>query len=213
MLAHTLAQQARLPSGFLGRLFGMGMGRINREVNDWVISQLDIRPADNVLEIGFGPGRAVQKVERLLTSGHVHGIDMSMLMVEQAARLNRHAIRHGKVELRVGEASQLPYQDESFDRIFCVNVIYFWPTPEQELAQMYRVARPGAKLAIYIGDREQMTGVPMTQTGVFSLYSPGDVVPRLVNQGFVNCTISDASIAQGPISKGHCVICYRPERI
>ncbi len=210
MLAHALAQQARRPSGLLGRLFGMGMGRINRGVNDWVISLLDIAPDHQVLEIGFGPGKAVEKVEQLLTSGRVCGIDMSATMVAQASRRNRHAIEQGRVELRTGEASALPYPEASFDRAFCVNVIYFWPEPQRELAQMFRVIRPGGRVAIYLGDREQMAHVPMTRTGVFSLFSGQDVLELLQGAGFEDCRIYETAIEQGPISRGCCVLGRRP---
>jgi SAM-dependent methyltransferase len=210
MLAHALARQARHPSGLLGRLFARGMGRINGGVNDWVIEQLEVRDDHRVLEIGFGPGTAVRRVERLLASGRVCGIDASRTMVDQAARLNRAAIAAGKVDLRQGEAALLPYQDRSFDRIFCVNVIYFWRAPEREIGEMFRVAREGARVAIYIGDREQMLRVPMTRTGVFRLFSPDEVMQLLQGAGFVEQESHHASIRQGPISKGSCITATRP---
>lgn len=213
MLAHALAQQARRPSGLLGRLFGMGMGRINRGVNDFVITQLEIRPRDKVLEIGFGPGKAIEQVARQLTTGRIDGLDMSGTMVTQAAKLNRRAIEQGKVDLRVGEASRMPYRDETFDRIFCVNVMYFWPQPERELGEMFRVAADDARVAIYIGDREQMADVPMTKTGVFRLFSGEDVAALLREAGFQDCRIVEASIEQGPISRGSCVLGTRPRRM
>lgn len=209
MLAHALAQQARRPSGLLGRLFGMGMGRMNQGVNDWVISLLDIQPDNDVLEIGFGPGRAIQQVERLLTVGKAYGVDMSATMVEQATKLNRQAVDLGRVDLRLGEAAQLPFAASSFDRIFCVNVIYFWPAPERELAELFRVSRPGAKVAIYAGDREQMAGVPMTRTGLFQLFALSDIARLLEGVGFSDCKIYESAISQGPISKGGCVVARR----
>jgi len=210
MLAHTLAQQARRPSGILGRLFGMGMGRINRGVNDFVITQLDVQHNYKVLEIGFGPGKAIQQIERQLSTGRVYGIDMSGTMVAQAAKLNRRAIEEGKVDLRAGEASRLPYPEGTFDRIFCVNVMYFWPEPQQELGEMFRVTAPGGQVAIYIGDREQMSDVPMTKTGLFRLFSGEDVAALLRAAGFDDCRILEASIEQGPISRGCCVLGKRP---
>ena len=210
MLAHALAQQARRPSGLLGRLFGMGMGRINRGVNDFVLTQLGIQPNHKVLEIGFGPGKAIQQVEQRLTTGRVDGLDMSGTMVAQAAKLNRRAIEQGKVDLRVGEASRMPYRDQTFDRVFCVNVMYFWPQPERELGEMFRVTAEGGQVAIYIGDRQQMADVPMTKTGVFRLFSGQDVADLLDHAGFEDCRIVEAAIEQGPISRGSCVLGVRP---
>jgi hypothetical protein len=36
----------------------------NRQRNSWVVSLLDVRPADRVLEIGFGPGLAIGELSR-----------------------------------------------------------------------------------------------------------------------------------------------------
>ncbi len=206
MLAHTLAQQARQPKGLLGRLFGMGMGRMNQGVNEWVISLLDLHADNVVLELGFGPGKALQLAERLVPAGRSCGVDMSPTMIDQASRLNRSAIRAGRMDLRLGAASDLPYPDLMFDRIFCVNVIYFWTTPERELAEIFRVGKRGARVAIYIGDREQMATVPMTKTGLFRLYSSEEVKSLLEAQGFAECEIHQSSISQGPISRGSCVV-------
>ena len=206
MLAHTLARQARQPSGLLGRLFGMGMGRMNQGVNDWVISLLDLQPEHAVLELGFGPGKALQAAERLVPKGRLCGVDMSSAMFDQAARRNRAAIQAGKMDLRLGEASHLPYPDLMFDRIFCVNVIYFWANPATELTEIFRVAKRGGRVAIYIGDRDQMATVSMTRTGLFKLYTPEEVQGLLESQGFAGCEIHRSSISQGPISRGSCVV-------
>ncbi len=206
MLAHTLAQQARQPSGLLGRLFGMGMGRMNQGVNEWVISLLELQPEHVVLELGFGPGKALQAAARLVSKGRLCGVDMSSAMLDQASRRNRAAIQAGKMDLRLGEASHLSYPDLMFDRIFCVNVIYFWTDPEKELAEIFRVGKRGGRVAIYIGDRDQMATVSMTKTGLFRLYSPEEVQALLEAQGFANCEIHRSSISQGPISRGSCVV-------
>jgi len=206
MLAHTLAQQARRPSGLLGRLFGAGMGRMNQGVNEWVISLLELAPDDTVLELGFGPGKAIQAAERLVPQGRVFGLDMSEAMLEQATRRNREATRAGRVDLRLGEAAHLPYPDLTFDRVFCVNVIYFWSAPERELSEIFRVTKRGGRVAIYIGDRDQMSSVPMTRTGLFRLYAPEEVKQLLEAQGFRNCEIHRSDIRQGPISRGSRVV-------
>ena len=210
MLAHTLAIQARKPSGLLGRLFGMGMGRINRGVNAWVISLLELQPSDQVLEIGFGPGKALRAVHSLVPNGKVYGLDISRTMMEQAKRLNHTGVKQGTVNLQLGEAAKMPFPDMAFNKVFGVNVAYFWETPEIELKEIYRVCKPGGLVAIYIGDRHQMANVPMTKTGVFRLYGSTEFSNLLHRAGFVDVKSFDASIAQGPISKGSCVTARRP---
>jgi len=205
-LVHAMAQQARRPSGFFGRLFGFSMSRINREANKWTISQLDIAPSDDVLEIGYGPGQAIQLLSSAVKSGKIHGIDFSDTMLQQATARNKYAIEHGLVELKVGDATTLPYDENSFDKVFCVNVIYFWKNPEQQLREIFRVLRQGGTLAIYMGDSTEMAGVRITQTGVFNLYPAKDVMRILKEVGFSSQEYATSAISQGPLSQGVCVL-------
>ncbi len=205
-LVHAMAQQARRPNGLFGRLFGFSMSRINRQANAWTLSQLDLRPTDDVLEIGYGPGQAIQLVCAEVTAGRICGIDFSETMMQAAASRNEEAIEEGRVELRVGDAAALPYPDASFDKVFCVNVIYFWPRPQQQLAEILRVLRPGGTLAIYMGDAEEMGGVKITQTGVFDLYPAEKVMDMLKEVGFMSQRHATSAISQGPLSQGVCVL-------
>jgi protein-L-isoaspartate O-methyltransferase len=116
-LWHRLAQQFRQPTGFLGRLAGFFF-RINLEGIEWTINLLAIQPSDHVLEIGFGPGHGIQQVARLAAQGRVAGVDFSETMLQQASRLNAAAIEAGRVELRLGDASALPYPDNTFHKVF-----------------------------------------------------------------------------------------------
>jgi ubiquinone/menaquinone biosynthesis C-methylase UbiE len=205
-LVHAMAQQARRPNGFFGRLFGFSMSRINRQANAWTIAQLALKPADDVLEIGYGPGQAIQLLCETITEGRICGIDFSETMLQQAMARNEAAIDDGIVELRVGDAATLPYEDATFDKVFCVNVIYFWPKPQQQLREVLRVLRPGGTLAIYMGDAAEMGGVKITQTGVFNLYPAADVLHMLREVGFATQRHDTSAISQGPLSKGVCVL-------
>ncbi len=205
-LVHTLAQQARRPNGFLGRLFGFSMSRINRGANAWIISQLNVASSDRVLEIGYGPGQAIELLTSTITNGKIAGIDFSETMLRSATARNKNAIQQGLVELKVGDATALPYADGSFDKVFFVNVIYFWENPVVQLKEIHRVLAVGGKVGIYMGDAEEMKGVKITQTGVFNLYSAQQAMDLLTQAGFTSCEYAATAISQGPLSKGVCVI-------
>ena len=70
-ILQTLIAQFGRPTGFWGNLAGMIMAYrpSNRQRNDWTIALLDIQPQDRVLEIGFGPGVAIEKLARLPSMG------------------------------------------------------------------------------------------------------------------------------------------------
>ena len=51
-----IARQLSHPTGFVGRIMGLLMNRLNAKLNAFVLRQLDLAPSDRVLEIGFGGG-------------------------------------------------------------------------------------------------------------------------------------------------------------
>lgn len=111
----------------------MAHRRSNQQRNSWVVSLLDVQPADRVLEVGFGPGRAIAELAQRTTQGHVYGIDHSEVMVRQASRRNHAAIRADRVELVHASVDQLPHFDAPLDAILAVNSVGFWADPAQRL--------------------------------------------------------------------------------
>jgi len=138
------------PEGWLGRLVGVILAMKNRERNAWTLSLLDIQPNDQVLEIGFGPGQAIQEVAKLTPNGAVAGIDLSAVMVEQASKRNAAAIRSGRVHLQQGAESPLPFDANKFNKVFAVNSMQFWSNRMAGLQEVMRVLKPGGRVAITI---------------------------------------------------------------
>src|ERR1700760_717490 len=108
-LDRDVVGQAHHPRGTAGRVTAWELAHrpSNRRGRAWVVSLLAVRPADRVLEIGFGPGLAVAALVRA-GAGHVYGIDHSGVMLRQASRRNAAAIRAGRVTLTEAAVDQLP---------------------------------------------------------------------------------------------------------
>ncbi len=136
------------PRGWLGSLVGRLMARKNAPMSHFAVELLEIQPADRILEIGCGPGVALQVATKRATSGLVVGVDHSELMIQQAAARNDRQIRSGRLELHRSGVSSLPFPDESFDKVFAVNSYHIWPAPETDLAEVRRVLRPGGTLLL-----------------------------------------------------------------
>ena len=138
------------PAGWIGRVAGHVMAVKNSAMNRAAIAHLDLRPNDRVLEIGFGPGKAIRMVAGLLADGFIAGLDHSAVMVRQAAYRNRKWIRAGVAEVRSGDVAQIPHGDDTFDKVFAVNSFHYWPAPESALSEIHRVLRPGGTLVLTI---------------------------------------------------------------
>jgi SAM-dependent methyltransferase len=143
----ALISQFGNPRGAVGRVAGwvMAYRSSNRRRNEWAVGLLDVQPTDRVLEIGFGPGRAIAELSR--RSGHVYGIDRSAEMLRQASRRNAAAVRSGRVTLRAAGVEALPF-DGPFDAILAVNTLAFWTEPAARLADLRRGLAPGGRMAI-----------------------------------------------------------------
>ena len=142
--------QGHHPRGAAGSVTGWVLAHrpSNRQRNRWAVSLLAVRPAGQVLEIGFGPGVAVAELVRA-GAGHVYGIDHSAVMLRQASKRNAAAIRAGLVTLINAPADQLPPAlDGPFDAILAVNSLGFWPAPAERLAELGRRLAPGGRIAI-----------------------------------------------------------------
>ena len=89
VLKQFLRSQFGRPTGLCGHLAGMMMARTpsNWDRIQWTLSLLDIRPEHRILEVGFGPGMAIQVLSEMASNGSIVGIDHSEVMLQQARKL------------------------------------------------------------------------------------------------------------------------------
>lgn len=175
------------PSGLVGRLTARLMRRGNAALNLWLLGLLDVQPEDRVLEVGFGPGVALDALLAGAADGFVAGVDASALMVQQARTRHATAIATGRLAVRQGDAAALPFGEATFDRACGTHVIYFWPDPVAAMRELRRVLRPGGTLALGYQQREHMPEVALRTTGTIAsrLYGPGEVEQVVHEAGFV----------------------------
>jgi ubiquinone/menaquinone biosynthesis C-methylase UbiE len=136
------------PKGILGRVGGIIMARTNQKCAAWVIDLLAIQPHDKVLEVGFGPGVAIQCLSKSVSEGYVAGVDSSEEMVEQATARSLKAIESGRVELRHGSVERLSFGDNTFDKALAINSMQVWPDAIAGLREMRRVIKTGGRIAL-----------------------------------------------------------------
>ncbi|WP_030482594.1 class I SAM-dependent methyltransferase [Nocardioides aequoreus] len=104
---------------------------------------LGARAQGRVLEVAPGTGRSL---EHYPAGVQVSGLDLSPEMLAQARR--RAAELGLTVDLREGDAAQLPYADASFDTVLCALALCSIPDPARALAEMHRVLVPGGRLLL-----------------------------------------------------------------
>jgi ubiquinone/menaquinone biosynthesis C-methylase UbiE len=108
-----------------------------------------IQNGEEVLEVAVGTGLAFERILQANPSGRNEGIDLTEAML---VRADRKAAKSGSnnYRLRVGDAYDLDFQDDSFDVL--INNYMFDLLPQQDfltvLEGFARVLRPGGRLAM-----------------------------------------------------------------
>jgi SAM-dependent methyltransferase len=166
-LREAIVGQFGRPSGLVGRLAGFVMATrpSNCERNRRTIELLAIQADDRVLEVGYGPGLAIQWAAERAPRGKVVGVDHSELMRQQAARRNARAIEAGRVELHVASLDSMPDFDGPFDKVLAVNVYMFWPDPVRALAKLAALMKPGGTIALTFQARSRGATDEVTYRG------------------------------------------------
>jgi ubiquinone/menaquinone biosynthesis C-methylase UbiE len=99
----------------------------------------------NVLEVAPGPGYFATELAKL-GDYQITGLDISETFVEIARTNAANAGVH--VDFRIGNASSMPFADESFDFLVCRAAFKNFSEPARALDEMYRVLKPGGKALI-----------------------------------------------------------------
>ncbi len=137
------------PKGALGRLGGQLMSQ-DRRLPAWVLDLLEINPSDSVLEVGSGPGLGLQLAAVRANQGRVAGVDLSETMLKMSRRRNRAQIEAGRLEIHLGSANKLPFDDATFDKAMTMNSLHLWRDPMAGLKEVRRTLRMDGRIAIAI---------------------------------------------------------------
>jgi ubiquinone/menaquinone biosynthesis C-methylase UbiE len=112
----------------------------------WMGRQLvDLPPSSPILEVGCGDGSFSKELAKY--SADITAIDISESQIAENNR-NRHL---GGITFRQHDvAERLPYPDQTFQVIWCSEVLEHLFDPAFALVEMYRVLNPGGKLLVTV---------------------------------------------------------------
>jgi phosphatidylethanolamine/phosphatidyl-N-methylethanolamine N-methyltransferase len=119
---------------------------------DWVfapgrraaIQHLELKPNDNVLEVGIGTGLNLPLYP---PTCRLTGIDLSQEMLDKAVE-RVHTLAMPNVALKVMDATSMDFGDDEFDSALATYTISAVPDPVAVLREMRRVVKPGGRLVL-----------------------------------------------------------------
>lgn len=140
-----------------------------------------------MLEIGPGPGASTDWLRQRVD--HLTALELEE---EAAARLAERFADAGNVEVRTGDATQIPWPADSFDSVGCFTMLHHVPTvtlQNQVLSEIHRVLRPGGML---VGsDSVHSVDLHHFHEGdVYNPIDPGTLFTRLQTIGFDYITVA-----------------------
>ena len=101
----------------------------------------------SVLDCGCGPGSITLEIARAVRPGRVVGVDFGPTQIEQAAaRTKSQAVEN--LTFEVADCYALPFESDSFDRIFSHALLEHLADPVRALTAMYRTLKPGGVIGI-----------------------------------------------------------------
>ena len=131
---------------------GPKMENHHLDITEKTMRLMNLRPGERILDLGCGSGWASRMLARIVGEGpqgfgQVVGVDISDEMI----RLARTASKDFEnIMFVAGSASQIPWEENFFDKVLSVESFYYYPDQDRTLAELFRVMAPHARLFILI---------------------------------------------------------------
>lgn len=165
------------------------------------IAASGLQPGATILDVACGPGTLALMVAR--EAREVHGIDFSEPMLD-IFRHNTAQAGLKNITIRQGDAQALPYPDETFDAVFSMFGLMFFPDRSKGFAEIYRTLKPGGAIAatswapvdqspamqmLFGALRAIKPDLPEPQRSVATLENPEVFKQEMLDAGFRNIEI------------------------
>lgn len=132
---------------------------LRRALNDlqrWVPAE---RQFECILDVGCGFGHSFAELASRFKPGQIVGMDADPLLMTRAGP--QASTCASPVELKCGNASQMPWADGHFDMVFCHQTFHHIVAQEEAMAEFFRVLRPGGVLLFAESTRKYIHSIPI----------------------------------------------------
>ncbi len=131
---------------------GEEMEKHHLYITEQTIRRMDLRPGERVLDLGCGTGWTTRLIARMVSDGpegfgQVVGLDVSDEMIRRARETSKD---FDNLMYVWGSATQIPWQENYFDKVISVESFYYYPDQERALAELFRVMTPRGRVFLLI---------------------------------------------------------------
>ena len=176
LAAQDVALQERIADAMEARCLEPAQQAIRKAY----LSNLNLAQAAKAIELGSGTGHVTNDLLTLAGVESAVGIEPSPVMV---ARANRHFANEPRLHFEAGDAKKTGFPDETFDLVLLHTLLCHVPGPEDVIAEVFRILKPGGIVAICDGDYD-------TATAQIADFDPLDQLVRfMIGQNVTNLWI------------------------
>jgi ubiquinone/menaquinone biosynthesis C-methylase UbiE len=130
--------------------YDSGFGNITAKTAQYLLDEVQLRSGQKLLDLACGPGYIAAAA--LQFGAEVTGVDFSLHMIALAAK------KYSRAILRVGDAQNLEFEDNTFDAITCNFGIMHLPEPQKCFSESLRVLKPGGRFAFVVWNAPDKPG-------------------------------------------------------
>jgi len=163
------------PRGITGRLFTKLMNIMNQKQYRAVLNNINLEPNDVLLDIGFGNGYLIHKLLKRNIPIKICGIDISNDMVSNVSKKYKRFIDDGCLNVDLENIANTSFENETYNKIYTVNTMYFWNELEKCFSEIKRILKPNGIFLNAVYTREFLDRIIYTKYG-FNKYSIDDVI-------------------------------------
>jgi SAM-dependent methyltransferase len=128
--------------------YELQMGRWSRRLAEPFLDFCGCCGGEIILDAGCGTGALTAAILQRSKTARISGVDFSDAYVEHA----RQTIHDSRAQFSVGDICALTHESASFDRVLALLVLHFVPEAGEAVAELCRVARPGATVGATVWD-------------------------------------------------------------
>lgn len=147
--------------------------RVRRSLVSNIIKRYTKRNNLNILDVGCGTGALMLELSRF---GNISGIDMAQTAIDFCKS-------RGINNVRLGNALDIPYEDNSFDVVLALDVIEHIKEDELAMRELKRVLKPNGILITFVPAFMILWGITDVISEHFTRYKKKDFKKKILSSG------------------------------
>ena len=140
------------------------MNRQNKPIYEKTIQLLNPSSTDTILDMGCGNGYMLNMLAQRFEGNSV-GLDLSESAIKSALKRNKSYVKNGKMRLLHHDLSIMPFEPNTFDKVYTVNTVYFWNDLKSVMTEVKRVLKPDGIFINTLFSNEMLDSLSFTKFG------------------------------------------------